>query len=1121
MNASRSESPSTNNHNRPTNLRVRFKHPIEEHSNHSNTNNNSIHRLGKIDPMIHLHAKEIIAAKLMEGYVLTEGPADQTSCRVCNMPLMTKDMSWDTGMCCGSAPSLFATGNTNRGVCVVCPRHANDEELSQYDDDSSLFDRHPLDLDDLDNTKKRYHRHFIPSFPEEEEEEEDDHRWQLFDEYEEDELYSRDESHDVGSVGEFKKKFALKDSNRITEGTAVKRIEKESEVDEMCAKELKNTEQALISAGMTMTECKACPECGMEMLSFGETLECPFCALEVIKEELGIAGMQLEHEVDTAKVKVKKEEVVQERQKHLPKEKNEHGTIRSIDVGDLLAVSSSFSTLSASFMQYITHDKEQTPQEVPAENDKVAINTVLNELRDTQIAEGRSSLVQPGLEETAVSESPPPEENAVSPAPENTPTANSSNSKGTPSCNEEEDDQHTMPEVSLDENNAQDGIPDVGLTPMPEETQQPSVTGSTQTPVNTVLKKLITGFWMENKERTTAQNNDEIEEEDEGNDDTSLPSVFDEQAEEEDGEHAVDVEMERLINQTLNEELFQGVKSINDDLQARVKSFAASVFGTKKQGADDDDVIKSMEINVTSAQEKDDKDVSDSSNERMLSKTEGHWQQQVDQDGQSNIIPQTEENNARLDDFSPIENGIFHDDMSAEEIFATLNEIEAVTKNILDLPVFHENQDNQTMSREDEETTSPQEANCRASTIDPPSVCSRDNFSRDSREDPPMNKNGDIIRSAGNELLAPQKENVAVRSPKNEDIPEPQHGDLSMSAPDSRDPPTTFPRKYQPRSKANNPDIILPSAIPHLPRDPSEYGGSSELDSFSKEEDSNNLQHYQLGSNRQDIMDRVKQHIILNQDMSPQNKFARAEPAEPVCANDRFQKMNSTNVCLKPLITKYLKQSHDSVADYKSQRPDPMESDLRVLSITESESITLSPQVNKVTPIRAKDLYQRPDVLTKTDKESESTREAMVRNRLLQLNSRCQELASTNATSPSQHISSADQSQSNTQPVIREQRFTFDCVDLQHQTNSVSTTPTSTKESLSSLSPAAAARRQHYKKQLFAAEAEKKNRIQQQHSNDTGPCLSASALQRRKHYMEMLREKMQSERQSLQIVSQE
>lgn len=987
----------------------------------------------------------------------------------------------------------------------MCPRHPHDEELSHGD--SSLCDR----LDDLD--KERY-RHSIPSFPEEEEEEEEEnHRWR-FDVYEEDmdEMYSRDESHDVGSVGEFKKKFALK-SDRIMRGK-VKAIERESEVDEMCAKELKNTQEAVSGMGMTTAECKACPQCGMEMLSFGETLECPFCALEVIKEELGIAGMQFEQEVNNAKVKEEKKG-----REHHQKEKNEHGTIKSIDVGDLLAVSSSCSTLSASWIQHFIQDKEPMPQEAPRDNAEVAISAVINKLRDTQIAEQRSR----PTEGTAT---------AASQAPEKTPTA----TKNTSSCKEDDDQLTSMPEVSLDEKDARAAaFPDVGLTPMPEENQQekeikqpPSVTGSTQTPVNTVLKKLITGFLMQNKEKTTTQHNDDENNDDnnddvegyEINDDVSLPSVFDEHAEEEEeGEQiAADLEMERLLNQTLNEELFHGVKSINDDLQARVKSFAAIVFGTNKQGADDDD--KSKEVNVTSTQGKDGNDDSNRCNESMAPKTESHSQQEVEQDSPSNMIPGSAEQDARPDDISPIENALFHDDMSAEEIFATLNEIEAVTKNILDLPVFHDNQDNQIMSREDEETNSRQEANCRSSTIDPPSVCSRYICSGDSREDPPIDKNGDVIISTGDELLTPQKEKVAVLSSKNDNIPEAQHENLSMPAPDSRDPPTTFSRKYQPRSEAINLDtIISPSAVPQFPRDPSEHGGSGELDSFSQEEDSNNLQSNQLGSNKQDIVDRVKKHIILNQGMSPQNKLARAEPADPVVTIDRFQKINSTNVCQDPLIRKYLKKSQYNGADTKSQRPDPMESDLRALSITESQSITLSPRVNKVTPLQAKDLYQRPDFLIKTVEEPESAREAMVRNRLLQLNSRCQELAAPSNTCPSPQINSVDHSKSNTQPMIQDQRFTFDSVDLQHQTKPASSTPLSTKESLSSLSPGAAARRQHYKKQLFAAE--KKNRIQPQHNNDTGPCLSASALQRRKHYMEVLKEKMHMERQSLQIVSQE
>jgi hypothetical protein len=334
--------------------------------------------------------------------------------------------------------------------------------------------------------------------------------------------------------------------------------------------------------------------------------------------------------------------------------------------------------------------------------------------------------------------------------------------------------------------------------------------------------------------------------------------------------------------------------------------------------------------------------------------------------------------------------------------------------------------------------------------------------------------------------------------------------------PDCRDPPTTIVDMYQPKLEFNFSETIL---VPERqPRDPSEHGGSLELDSFSLQDDDEDT--------NQEFHAKVVSECVINEDqehiptlISPPEEVATysyREPVEPVGAS-------SFRLYQKPPIHKYLKQpAVTAVADVKWREP-----------IEPKSTVPTTLYVNKIVPLQAKDLYQPPEFLKTLTNEPESSRDEMIRNRLMQLESRYQKLMSpcsetTHAESytaidkklelryqklTSQCVdASSDDLTPKLQSIFRENRFTFDNVDL-HQTTSLSSLGINAG---SGLSPHAVARHAHYKKQLFAAE---KNCIQAQCSNDSGPCLSPSAVQRRQHYKEVLREQLA--RQGSQLVTQE
>ncbi|KAL7520812.1 hypothetical protein ACHAWX_005513 [Stephanocyclus meneghinianus] len=225
--------PRTESNRQHKQLHVHFKHPIEENGSMRARSKKEHMRKSKslVDPLFQMHAKEIIAAKLIEGFYL-KGNGEK--CTECLMPLMVKDSAWD-GVFCGQG--WYRSQKT--GVCVVCNPEPND-------DDS-------VASDDLQETPTAQYQHCIPSFPEE------------------------DQSDD-GSVDQFKKKFA------IYTDLHSKKSEMKEEEDDLVVPEL--------NVHVTPGDSKYCPSCGMEMLYFEQELECPFCAVELVKQELGIANVQ-------------------------------------------------------------------------------------------------------------------------------------------------------------------------------------------------------------------------------------------------------------------------------------------------------------------------------------------------------------------------------------------------------------------------------------------------------------------------------------------------------------------------------------------------------------------------------------------------------------------------------------------------------------------------------------------------------------------------------------------------------------------------------------------------------------------------------------------------------------
>jgi hypothetical protein len=1004
---SRSESP------RNTNLRVHFKHPIEEDAMSTN-NTCNIKKLGRIDPFIQMHAKEIIAAKLIEGFNIK---GDGEKCQHCHMPLMVKDNAWG-GMFCGQR---WFDQNPKIGVCVVCPE--------PHDDD---MDSNASSQDIIDEPKRKYEHH-IPAFPDDD---------TSHDDVEED--YSRD-SHD-GSVGEFKKKFDLSSDMHI------KKIEMNTEVDEICAKELKSS-AAAVSSGS-----RNCPSCGMEMLDFGDDLECPFCALEVIKEELGIRGTEI----------IGAEDSLEER-KQRKKEKRCDLNVEGLYLQDLVAVPSSCSTLSASVRfaeDGAINESHQNSKDVisPASLAKVPsdagtvqleINAILKRLRDDD-------------EKDANNVSHPSDDN-----------------DGKAAC----------------------------------ETDSPHLA------VNAVLKRLITGFWMENNEKTLQDSGTEEKEKvcDE-------PSAMTTKAEEM-GDKTIDnvacnteipVHEEKSINEdmTSHEKSIGQQKSFNDDLHNKVKAFAAIVFGTKEEKTE---MFKSNEIDVSADDIGEEGDSFNArSEEQKCNDTNGG------EVGLENAPPesgQPTETEARTltDDFSMVESLLFNEDMSTEEIFATLNEIEAVTKNILDLPVFSANGEGpfdieHTISREDDETNYRDDEEIKRSTIDPPSVCSRD-----SRDPPNMCVN----------TYEPIDENLLLLRKDN----------LSTPSPDIRDPPTTISDKYQPRSEISFPETMSAVSFDRLPRDPSEHGGSLESDSFSQEDEScdRDVEDDKMHLTSRDLHQQsistatieelaaptatssIVAHLRLNALNAPNR-----ERAEPVGTSSPMID-RSRAFYQRPLLAKRLKRAENSGIVNAQRR-----------QLMEPESAPIPSKVNHATTVRAKDLYQRPEFLTKIVNEPESSRDAMMRQRLMQLNSRYHKLTSDRSEASqsesttlldsqlearyqkftsqrSGDVSSrVNQPKLNDQAIFREQRFAYDSIDLQQATLSSGVLSFGIKGTGSGLSPDAVARHAHYKKQLCAAE---KGRLHSQCSNDSGGCLSTTAAERRQHYKEVLKEQMA--RQRSQVVTQE
>ena len=785
--------------------------------------------------------------------------------------------------------------------------------------------------------------------------------------------------------------------------------------------------------------------------------------------------------------------------------KNVDGVVEGMYLKNLVAASSSCSTLSGSLRFVETSEVNQEDAanasilETPSETGTmIVINAVLDQLKDAQ------------------------KQRALNPSPEESLVVKEE-------CNKS----------PLSSGNTQDDKQDVSDTPPDDALLE---AGSTHIAVNAVLKRLITGFWMENNEKTSQDETTQVEEE--ASESLGTDKIVEEKPDKVELSTSHALEETEAENHSSDEvsitskEFIHSVKSINDDLQDKVKSFASFVFGTREEKAD---MFKSNEIKVQTAGDNHDEEGDSFRHPDQDVPVTCDEQQKISKEGDAASNGSDKDEH----EFTRVESELFDEDMSADEIFATLNKIEAVTKNILDLPVFSVNNgcsadmEEEVLSREDEETgyrendvTSCREEAIGCSTVDPPSVCSRN-----SRRDPP-NLTTNTYEPLDENLLLMRKDNVTTS--------------------DTRDPPATTTDKFLSKLEFSFSETLPSAGVERLPRDPSEHGGSLELDSFSHDDEPGNasVTYYESASKaaakggqkeivnqglsagnegvalffepaKRDQLHAImgkeptsndnKQNIpsIANCDLPAHNDIPNTNrtPAEPVGTSFPI---DSRIVCRKTQDHRHLKEPEES-NHMQCQKREPVKS--------KSGSPEMKVQVDSK---QVKDLYQRPDFVSNIINEPESSRDAMVRQRLIQLNSRYLKLTSQSQTesdqvefplksahpmlksarscaSQSQLSTSVELSKSNAQHTFREQQFTFDNLD----TTTVSTPSLSIKGTDSGLSPSAAARHEHYKKQLFSVE---KNGLRSLGSNDTSTCLSPSAAQRRLHYKEVLREQMAKQR---------
>lgn len=847
---------------------------IEEESVISSRKNNSMKTRMKerIDPIFQMHAKEVIACKLREGYYL-KGNGEK--CKECFMPLMVKDSAWD-GVFCGQGWYQ----SSKRGVCVVCNPDSNSIMDSDDDDDESY--------ESMDLFVKRG-IHWIPGLPEDEQSQ----------------VGSRDAQSCDGSVDDFQKKISAHAENHVNKD--------ELDHEEVQDAVVLNDPCTAIQSG----DSKHCQECGMEMLDFGDHMECPFCALEVVKKELGIAATDPVAEPNAEP---------QSEDGSEPGAGAESNTEPAADKTENVQEKIGNTGTNATEKDGIEAKEDTVEQSRHVDDAKKKSNK-----KDDESVEG---LYVEDLKAQSSSCSTLSASVRFAEVHPISPTA--------PDC--------SAPEKSATTQNECEEA----------RAKAPSSAGTTQLAVNSILKKLITGFWQDNNQKSS-QNSVSMNEQSPNN----------------------------------REKLTEESKSMFRELQERVKSLTVA----------EDPEANALETDP--AKEPEDVDLDfDCSN-----------------------------------DFLHVERTLFDEDMSTNEIISALSEINSVTRSLLTKQVPAINPIPEHMPLIEEEPI--------RSRIDPPSVCSRD--------PPHLAINTDELR--GDSLLL-----------RNDHV-----------SPDSRDPPTTVPdMNYQNMSEFSFQDNILECAVPdRAPRDPSEHGGSIDMDSFSQVDESDSVPVYQ------------------------------SNPVEEVLAKYENTRTSTQNMVSSTSVKASLENnSKATTTKILCQQPD-------IRSAAVSQKLE-SQRAVEVTPLRAADLYQQPAFLTKAARdEPESSRDAMVRSRLMQLESRYQKLTSSEASPEAgrpQLSAPVVRLNPNTDSIFRKSQFSFDNVDL-HRTTSISDT-WKVKDNGPVLSQTAIQRREQYKKELFD-----KARLKSQNSNNTAPCLSSTALERRKHYKEVLRRQMSE--QASQVASQE
>ncbi|KAL3803508.1 hypothetical protein HJC23_014056 [Cyclotella cryptica] len=585
--------------------------------------------------------------------------------------------------------------------------------------------------------------------------------------------------------------------------------------------------------------------------------------------------------------------------------------------------------------------------------------------------------------------------------------------------------------------------------------QVQSEAGSTELAVNAILKRLIAGFWKENNDKSSqgASAKHSLERRPSS---ASLNEAVESFSAKESASVEVKDEEEDNLN-ALNQNTANGARDVPDERDVEendVDSLPSRLGDTGECSETHGPSYNGESANEIATPES----------------TSPECRNSEDKEEVASVTSKLEDMdlgpNASYD-FAHEESALFDDDHSNND---ALSEVVTVARNILAQRDLRPNDTAPDVS------TLAEEKSIR-SRMDPPSVCSRD----------PPNLVTNTDELVEDDLLLLRK---------------------NHSSPDSRDPPMTFSDKYQPKLEFMYPEPTPFSCAGRNPIDPSEHGGSLDLDSFSQEDIADVAHRYHF----QTINEVEVNYEPENppRDVVPSHCKVTApckDPPDlvtnstPVTTTRKIDGGNATRARRNTLYRQpdILKKMNHGVGASQSMKPDPM-----------------APVVVKPAPPRAEDLYQQPDILKSMLHEHESSRDKIVRQRLIQLESRYQKLTSPRNDSGSQSITSESHQNSHAKSIFKKPHSNFDTVDL-HKSISVSEVSSwNVRENGPGLSSSAIARHEHYKKELHARE---KNSINPQSNNDVGTCLSPTAVQRRRHYKEVL--KVQMAQQGSRLATQE